>query len=120
MRLLIAGSRNFNFDITAIQNFIDILIPMDTVIDEVVSGACRGVDVSGQNWAEFQSYPVKKFKPDWDMHGKAAGPIRNRQMAEYADILLLVWDGKSKGSSNMRSEMAKLNKPIYEVILKQS
>ena len=59
-----------------------------------------------------------EFKAEWTIHGKAAGPIRNRKMAEYGDALLLIWDGTSKGSSNMKIEMEKRNKPIYEIIIK--
>ncbi len=87
-------------------------------ITEIVSGDAHGVDTSGENYADAADLPVKFFYPDWDTHGKAAGPIRNRRMAEYADALLLIWDGKSKGSASMKAEMTKLNKPIYEVIMK--
>lgn len=62
----------------------------------------------------------KEFPADWKAHGKAAGPIRNKQMAEYADALLLIWDGESKGSASMKNEMLKLNKPVYEVIIKRT
>jgi hypothetical protein len=118
MILIIAGSRDYNLDLSTIQNFIDILIPVDQDIDEIVSGRCKGVDKSGENYAEFQNIPLKKFTADWDAHGNAAGPIRNREMAKYADALLLIWNGKSKGSSNMKNEMLKLGKPVYEVTFK--
>jgi hypothetical protein len=39
-------------------------------------------------------------------------------MAEEADALLLIWDGESKGSANMKKEMLFKNKPVYEVILR--
>ena len=32
---------------------------------------------------------------------RSAGPIRNKQMAEYADTLFAFWDGKSRGTKNM-------------------
>ena len=117
MKLIIAGTRTINMDIGTIQNMIDYLIPMDIEITEVISGEARGMDVSGRNWAEFQKIPVKKFPADWNTHGKAAGHIRNAEMAKYGDALLLVWDGQSKGSANMKANMKKLNKPIYEVTL---
>jgi hypothetical protein len=44
------------------------------------------------------------FPAKWDKYGKAAGPLRNREMAAYADALILVWDGKSRGSANMLAE----------------
>jgi len=59
-----------------------------------------------------------EFPADWDTHGRAAGPIRNKQMAEYGDALLLIWDGESRGSANMKSNMKKLGKPVYEIIIK--
>ena len=92
---------------------LDIDIP-----EEVVSGACTGVDQSGEEWAKFYNIPIKQFKPDWDKFGKRAGPIRNSQMAAYGDILLLIWDGRSRGSYNMKTQMQALEKPVYEVILK--
>lgn len=64
------------------------------------------------------SLKLTKFPADWDKFGKAAGHIRNKQMAEEADALLLIWDGESKGSANMKKEMLFKNKPVYEVILK--
>jgi hypothetical protein len=39
-------------------------------------------------------------------------------MAEYADALLLIWDGSSRGSANMRQQMERRGKPVYEVILR--
>jgi hypothetical protein len=119
MKLIIAGTREFNLDLGTIQDLLDYTLFKDDLFpDEIVCGNCRGIDRSGRNWAEFQNVDIKVFKPDWDKYGKAAGPIRNKEMAEYGDRLLLIWDGKSKGSSNMKKEMEKLNKPIYEVIIK--
>lgn len=51
--------------------------------------------------ANEQGIPVVEFPADCKLHRKAAGPIRNEQMAQYADALILVWDGKSAGSSSM-------------------
>ena len=68
---------------------------------------------------EISNYNTKTFLPDWKTKGRAAGPIRNKEMAIYADILLLIWDGKSRGSKSMKDEMLKLQKPIYEVIINE-
>jgi hypothetical protein len=40
-------------------------------------------------------------------------------MVDYADVLLLIWDGESRGSKNMKETMIKLGKPVYEVILRK-
>jgi len=68
---------------------------------EIVSGAARGIDQLGEEWAEAQGLPVKRFPANWKEHHRAAGPIRNREMAKYADALVAIWDGQSKGTKSM-------------------
>lgn len=82
-------------------------------ITEVVCGDCRGVDQIGAEWAEAQGIPVKKFPADWNKDGNAAGPIRNRRMAEYANQLIAVWDGESKGTHNMIQEASARHLEVY-------
>ena len=126
MKLIIAGGRNLQGSQVKdiLQSYSDcchgdnyVFDPLDIV--EVVCGEARGIDTQGKCWAKENNISVKKFPANWDKYKKAAGPIRNRQMAKYADVLLLVWDGESRGSSNMKKEMEKLNKPVFEIIIKE-
>ena len=39
--------------------------------------------------------------------------IRNHEMVEYADALVAVWDGKSRGTQHMILNMQKTGKPVY-------
>jgi hypothetical protein len=85
------------------------------VVDEVVCGMAKGADMYGAKWAYSNNIPIKKFPADWNTHGKAAGPIRNQQMAEYADALIVfIWDG-SRGSIDMLNRMEKINKPTFVI-----
>jgi len=125
MNLIIAGSRNIDtlskywFRDTLLNFKIDCRKLADPIqIYEIISGGAKGVDSCGEKFASSYLIPKKIFPANWKNHGKAAGPIRNKQMAEYADALLLIWDGESRGSASMKREMEKLNKPVYEVILK--
>src|SRR5436190_907473 len=70
-------------------------------VTEVVSGCARGVDTLGEAWAEAHGVPVTRFPADWRRYGKGAGPVRNRQMARYADALVAVFNGTSAGTANM-------------------
>lgn len=81
-------------------------------ITEVVSGRARGIDQSGEQWAARRKIPIKKFPADWNKLGKAAGPIRNEQMGQYADAAIVIWDGISTGSRGMYEIMKKLKKPV--------
>lgn len=117
MRLIIAGSRTLKVP----YDLVDLLVEQFSLSPtEIVSGGAKGIDKCAEEYGDYlQGIATKKvFPADWNAHGKAAGPIRNKQMAEYADALLLIWDGTSVGSANMKYNMAKLGKPIYEVILK--
>jgi hypothetical protein len=116
MKIIIAGSRDFPlYDFVEDGNigFVIAESPFAGKITEVVSGGAKGPDTLGEMWAALFEVPVKKYPPDWDLHGKAAGPIRNKQMAEYADGLIAIWDYKSRGTLNMINNMKKLGKPVF-------
>ena len=89
-----------------------------TDFSEVVSGTCRGVDKLGETWAKLEGIKVTPFPADWKKYGSSAGPKRNEKMALYADALILIWDGKSKGSGHMKDLAEKHGLAIFEHIFK--
>lgn len=111
MRVIIAGSREFT-DFDAFLGFMSVL-PLEWDIKEVVSGGARGADRLGEEWAYFQQLPVVSFPADWNRFQRAAGAIRNDQMAKYADGLIAFWDGTSPGTRNMIVSMYEANKPVH-------
>lgn len=106
MKVVIAGSRDFN----NYQLVEDTIEKLGLEIDEVVYGGAAGADHLGLLWARNHQVKVKTFLAEWTLYGRAAGPIRNRKMANYGDYLLAFWDGKSKGTKNMIEEMKRLGK----------
>lgn len=114
MKVIIAGSRTIE-PIEVLPYFLKAIKTI--TISEIVCGEARGVDLAGRCIGETFNIHVASFPADWKQYGMAAGPIRNRQIAEYADALILIWDGKSSGSANMKSEMQRLSKPIMEFIV---
>jgi hypothetical protein len=107
VRLIIAGGRHYVFT----QEDIDRLNAIER-IDCVVSGGCSGADKQGEIYAQKNGIPVDVFTADWKTHGRAAGPIRNRQMASYATHLA-VFSGGS-GTANMVKEALKAGLVIYD------
>lgn len=97
MKTIIAGSRTIK-DYLIVENAIK---ESGFKITQVVSGCAPGVDKLGEKWAVKHGVPIKEFPANWDEYGKAAGPIRNQQMAEYAEALIAVWDGVSTGTEDM-------------------
>lgn len=76
-------------------------------ITEVVSGCAQGVDSMGELWAKINRIPVRQFPADWNANGKRAGILRNIEMAKYADALIAIWDGESRGTAHMVEEASK-------------
>jgi hypothetical protein len=99
MKTIIAGSRGIE-DIAVVAAAVEASGFRDR-ITEVVSGAARGVDRLGEQWAASVGIPVKSCPADWKRQGRGAGLVRNREMADYADALIAIWDGKSRGTRNM-------------------
>ena len=104
-RIIIAGSRNFN-DYRRVADTLDKL-GIHLINDiEIVSGNAPGVDTLGEKYAKAYGYPLKIFSANWNEYGKAAGPIRNEQMAKYAaaadrGILIAFPTDESRGTRNM-------------------
>lgn len=111
MKTIIAGGREIkdeDFVIRAIG-----LCPW--AITELVSGGCRGVDTIAAEWWESYGFEPTKFPADWNKYGKSAGPRRNKQMAEYAEALILIWDGRSSGSASMLEFAQERNLYILDI-----
>ena len=105
--IIIAGSRNFkNYDMVkkCLKNFL--ISKQTSDKPTIICGMAKGADLLGFRLAKEYKLPLKEFYPNWDMYGKKAGYIRNKQMAEYAHthgngVLFAFWDGKSKGTKLM-------------------
>ena len=99
-KVIIAGGRDFNqYDV--LTSLCEIVLKNHITNLEIVSGGAKGADKLGEDYAKAYGYDIKVFPANWNKHGKSAGPIRNKQMAEYADALIAFWDGKSRGTKNM-------------------
>lgn len=99
MKVIIAGSREFN-DFELLCKVCDKILSSQKNV-EVVSGTARGADRLGERYAKERGYSIKQFPADWAALGRAAGYVRNSEMGDYGDALILFWNGTSMGSKNM-------------------
>lgn len=97
MKTIIAGSR----DCTDMNQLLAAIRKCGWSVSEVVCGMARGADELGRQWASRNQIPVKKFPANWTRYGKSAGYRRNCEMADNADALIALWDGKSRGTKHM-------------------
>ena len=99
MKTIIAGSRSiWSYDL--LERAID---EIDWPITTVVCGMARGADSVGWAWAYINGIPIDERPADWKGKGRSAGIIRNVEMANNAEALILLWDGQSTGSQHMLS-----------------
>ena len=101
-KVVVAGGRTFN-DLAMMTVHLNALFKTKRLTHEIViiSGTARGADQTGEQYADNTGATLIRFPADWDTFGKSAGYIRNKEMAEAADAVVVFWDGKSKGSNHM-------------------
>ena len=97
MRVIIAGSRGINHYATV----CDAVQRSGFTISRIVSGMAAGVDTLANRYATQNGLPLDPFPAQWGKWGRSAGYKRNVQMAQNADALIAIWDGKSPGTRHM-------------------
>lgn len=88
MRVLVCGSRAFE-DYELLQKTLHEFVvyderpfpylPEDFVL---IQGGAKGADSLADQWASVYGVSSICYKADWEKYGKAAGPIRNKQMLD--------------------------------------
>ena len=101
-KAIIAGGRHFD-DYNLVKERCDFFLSEKMKSHQVIiiSGHASGADSLGERYASEHGLKTELHPADWKAHGKAAGPIRNKEMAEVADALIAFWDGASRGTKNM-------------------
>lgn len=107
MKLAIIGSRGFN-DYAWLKRVLTFRFPVPEL---VVSGGAGGADSLAERWSEERGIKTLVLKPDWELHGKKAGFLRNLEIITACDEVLAFWDGESKGTANSLGHAKKQKKP---------
>ncbi|MDR2817111.1 MAG: DUF2493 domain-containing protein [Oscillospiraceae bacterium] len=110
MKVAIIGSRSID-DIKS--EFIREHLPQKC--SEIISGGSHGVDTLAQKFAADQNIPFRCFLPNYSLYGRIAPIIRNKQIIQHSDFVLVFWDGKSKGSNFVINSCQSEGKPFKVV-----
>lgn len=109
MRILVCGGRDFSdYDLLgktllglfppATDDMSTWMVPSDTVI---IHGDADGADQLADQWAVVHWVQIERYPADWERHGRAAGPIRNKQMLDEGKPDLVVAFPGGRGTANM-------------------
>ena len=104
MKIMIAGSRGItDFDLSA-------CVSKETTL--IISGGAKGVDNLAEEYADAHKISKLILRPDYNKYGKAAPLLRNRKMVELADKVIIIWDGRSRGTKFTFDYATKLGKDV--------
>ncbi len=78
--------------------------------DEIVSGGAMGVDRCAAAYAREHGIKLTEFLPEYERYGRAAPIVRNKKIVDYADKVLVFWDGRSKGTLSVIKYAQKVGK----------
>lgn len=93
MTVLVCGDRDWD-DRETVRKWLKRL-PSGT---HVIHGACRGADLQAAEVAEELGFTTQGYPADWEKHGKAAGPLRNREMLDLKPDMVIAFHKNLKKS----------------------
>lgn len=70
-------------------------------VECVIHGDAKGADRMAGEWAEMHCIPVTKFPASWNLHKRAAGPIRNEKMLKEGKPDLVIAFPGGNGTKHM-------------------
>lgn len=123
-RVLVCGSRDWD-DSDIVRAVLDGVLARHKKESHarmlIIEGDASGADRMAGSWAERNPWDTDllKFPANWELHGKAAGPIRNKQMLIEGEPTLVIAFAdnleESKGTNNMVTQAKKAGLPVYVI-----
>jgi hypothetical protein len=112
-RLLVTGDRNWD-DYQAVEDYLR--IAMEQGVTHVIEGEARGADTMARDAGWKLGLTVLRFPAEWDVYGRAAGPVRNQQMLDQDQpdraVAFHLNLAKSKGTLDMVQRIERAGLPL--------
>lgn len=107
--VVVTGGRDYE-DMQMVNEVLEFLSP-----DLVVQGGATGADRLAKEWADDNMVAGITVEAHWTEHGKAAGPIRNREMLKsYPKAIVVAFRG-GRGTENCIKTAVSLNMIVLRV-----
>lgn len=88
MKIIVTGGRHYQNE-NKLTETLDELKP-----STIIQGGATGADLLARTYALKNNIQTKTYHADWTKHGRAAGPIRNREMLqENLDATVIAFEG---------------------------
>lgn len=109
MKVIVCGGRDFA-NRAYVWSKLD-QVHAKTAITSLMQGGAAGVDRLAAEWRVAKGIPGFVCRPDWEKHGKAAGPIRNARMLEWKPDLVVSFPG-GRGTQDMIKQAKAAGVPV--------
>ena len=109
MKIAIVGSRDVR--VSDIGRYV-------SNAEEIVSGGAVGVDSCAAEYARENGIRLTEFLPQYERYGRAAPIVRNKEIVDYSDQIIVFWNGSSKGTLSVIKYAQKTGKPCKVIICK--
>ncbi len=81
-------------------------------VTEIVSGGASGIDSCAKEYAENHNIRLTEFIPEYNLYGRAAPLKRNMKIIDYSDMVIALWDGRSRGTEFVIRNCRRIGKLI--------
>jgi hypothetical protein len=103
LKIAVVGSRELNVE-------VGFFIPSDVSL--IASGGARGIDSCAEHHARNNKIPFVVFKPDYKKFGRIAPIHRNKEIVNFVDLVIAIWDGESRGTFHAINYSRFIGKPV--------
>jgi hypothetical protein len=80
---------------------------------EIIHGGARGADQMAAGLARSLGIPERSEVPDWPLHGRRAGVLRNLKLLDQEpELVIAFWDGRSTGTEHTIEEARRRGIPV--------
>ena len=114
MNVLVCGGRDFA-DRELVFRTLDDLAKNECNIVSVVTGGAKGADALAEDWSKIRQVKRIVYPAQWNLHGRAAGPMRNVRMVEEEEIHLVVAFPGGRGTRHMIVTAAQYGIEVREI-----
>lgn len=112
MRIIVCGGREYRNQ----KRLHDFLTKLHKAwpIKLLITGGADGADDLAFGWAVTYGIPYHIERAEWDKHGRAAGPIRNKKMLALNPDLVVAFKGGA-GTEDMIRQAREANVTVIIV-----
>lgn len=114
MRVLVCGGRDWRDG-----GFVSRVLTQfhaNTPITRLITGGATGVDSYAGGWAAVQAITIETYFAKWGEHGRAAGPIRNKQMLDEGKPDVVIAFPGGRGTANMVKQAREAGVRVIEAM----